>query len=99
MGTRSLTVIEKDGEEICTIYRQYDGYESAHGKDLKSFLKNKSILNGLPIGKEISGFNGMEDLAACLIWKLKDKLGEGDNKNGSIYLLSPKERGWGEQYI
>ena len=45
MGTRALThFIETDGETICTIYSQHDGYPEWHGKELKRVCPND--LNG-----------------------------------------------------
>lgn len=48
MGTRSLTVVlNGKGEEIITLYRQYDGYPSGHGQELKRFLQDYRICNGI----------------------------------------------------
>lgn len=50
MGTRSVThfyqMEELGAELVCSFYRQYDGYVSGHGEDLKTFFKGKSITNG-----------------------------------------------------
>ena len=39
MGTRSITVIEnEEGKELCRIYRQFDGYLSVMGEELKDVV-------------------------------------------------------------
>ncbi len=79
MGTRSLTVFTEDldtsSEEICVLYRQFDGYPTGHGADLKACLSNAQIGNGIPGGLNLSDgakfFNGMSDLAVQTITRLK----------------------------
>ena len=39
MGTRSLTVVKEEENELLVMYRQMDGYPSGHGQDLANFLK------------------------------------------------------------
>jgi hypothetical protein len=77
MGTRHLTVIY-DGElnsenELITIYGQYDGYPSGHGKTLKKLVGNKKIVNGLTNKGEDEVANGMGCFAAQLVALLKIK--------------------------
>src|SRR5687767_2029853 len=65
MGTRSLTIVEEvGGAEICVLYRQYDGYPTGHGAELKSFLEGIQIVNGLSLGDQKRTANGMDCLAA-----------------------------------
>jgi len=74
MGTRHLTVIKDiDGEEICVIYGQFDGYPSGHGADLKNFLTGYHICNGYSDAEQKleKCANGMGDLAMQLIGDLK----------------------------
>lgn len=101
MGTRSLTVILNDkGEEFFCMYRQYDGYEEGHGKELKEYLQGKEIVNGFTnLDAKVGNFNGINDLAACLITHFKEMHGSGPFKIGSIYLYPPGTRDIGEEYI
>ena len=40
MATRSLTrFIDQNDEEVCVLYRHFDGMPDTHGKELKDFLK------------------------------------------------------------
>ena len=51
MGTRSITHIHEmkslGGKIVCSFYRQFDGYPSAHGDDLSEWLKHKKLVNGI----------------------------------------------------
>lgn len=76
MGTRALTTIkDNEGSTVVCIYRQSDGYQECHGSDLKKFLNNIHMVNGIPYGDERKLANGMGCLAAQLISNLKDKVG------------------------
>ena len=58
MGTRSLVVFENsDGDEVCVVYRQYDGYPEGRGKELVSFLDGRALVNGFGLDgtKESNG--------------------------------------------
>ena len=95
MGTRSLTVIndEWDNEEICVLYRQYDGYPEGHGTDLLNFLKNMNLVNGINsknIKLRIS--NGMDCLAAQIVAHFKQQ-------PGYFYLHSAGSRDMCEEFI
>lgn len=73
MGTRSLTAIKqgnKDSEEICVIYSQFDGYPEGHGLLLKKLLAKLAIVNGLNSANP-NVANGMSCLAAQLVTLLK----------------------------
>lgn len=93
MGTRSLTVVEEvGGVEICVLYRQYDGYPTGHGAELKSFLQGIQIVNGLGLGNEKRMANGIECLAAQLVAHFK-------REPGGFYLYPAVTRDCGEEYI
>ena len=83
MGTRSLTHIKDDnGQTLVTLYRQYDGYPTGMGEDIKTALNNGqvSITNGYSMGDEAPAtFNGMGCLGAFLVGELKEK------KIGNVY--------------
>lgn len=85
MGTRSNTIIKDErGEVLCNIYRQFDGYLSGHGNDLKEILGDCKIINGFGMDdKAPKQFNGMGCLAAYLVGQLKGE------SIGGIYLDSP----------
>ena len=81
MGTRCGTVIrDRNNDIIAFVYRQFDGYPSVHGEELKEIL-NKPVING--IGRN-PGFNGMGEVAAVVIQQLKNKYTEGN-----IYVYPP----------
>lgn len=85
MGTRSITyVYDDDGEMIMALYRQYDGYLSGMGKDLKGFLDDIVMVNGMMPGDERRTANGMGCLAAQLVAYFKEK-------PGNFYLYPPSE--------
>ena len=90
MGTRCLTyVFDEKYKPIVCIYRQFDGYPEGHGEDLKRILEGIPITNGIPsrvlLGKSDERlFSGMEELAAVLVQKLKEK-----DPHGNIYLVPP----------
>lgn len=93
MGTRSLTIIEEvEGAEICVLYRQYDGYPTGHGAELKSFLEGIQIVNGLDLRDNKRVANGIECLAAQLIAYFK-------KEPGGFYLYPAGTRDCGEEYI
>lgn len=102
MGTRSLTLVKDELEKtIICLYRQYDGYPSCHGVELYNFLKDKQIVNGIPIvnpdDREIDVTkmaNGFYCLAAQLVAYFKDSDAPGD-----FYLYPPDTRDVWEEYI
>lgn len=98
MGTRSITTIIDNmfGEKptkLCTMYRQYDGYPSGHGKELHAFLSTLALCNGLggehPEGKVWA--NGAGCLAAQMVAHFKDG-------PGGIYMTAPRTKLDGEDY-
>ncbi|MEO8168300.1 MAG: hypothetical protein ABI623_08635, partial [bacterium] len=93
MGTRSLTVVvEDDGAEICTLYRQMDGYPTGHGSDLKQFLDGFAVVNGYGSSDPPKAANGMGCLAAQIIAHFKEGI-------GNFYLYPSGTRDCGEEYI
>lgn len=93
MGTRSLTVVlDTDGKEICVLYRQYDGYPTGHGAELKEFLQGFSIVNGLGVGGPEKIANGMGCLAAQIIANFKAE-------PGGFCVYPSGTRDCGEEYI
>lgn len=94
MGTRSLTTaLNNKGEEIMVLYRQYDGYPSGHGQDLKNFLEDFQICNGFGREQETGKWaNGMGCLAAQLVSHFKTEIGE-------FYLHKSGTRDICEEYI
>lgn len=96
MGTRSIIHIKEGRKTIATIYRQYDGYPSGMGNDIKNIL-NKGMVNvknGFS-GNDVapSSFNGVGCLAAYLIGELKEK------QIGNVYIMAPNTKDVGEEYI
>lgn len=104
MGTRSLTVFvetwidpetkEQNEKELAVMYRQMDGYPTGHGADLKEFLQDFTVGNGIPLGVELGKFaNGMGCLACQVIGHFKQ------GKPGNFYLDAAGARDCGEEYI
>lgn len=81
MGTRSLTYVYDGEEALVCMYRQYDGYPSGHGAELGEFLKDMTIVNGIPVGNTMKIANGADCLAAQMIAHFK-------KGPGGIYLQS-----------
>tara|TARA_R100000458_G_C8278539_1_gene254969 strand:- start:13400 stop:13975 length:576 start_codon:yes stop_codon:yes gene_type:complete len=94
MGTRCLTrfIDERSGEDICVLYRQYDGYVEGHGRELVQFLAERRVVNGYTSAdRERGWFNGMSCLAASVISHFKEKIGD-------FYLYPPNTEGLCEEY-
>jgi hypothetical protein len=105
MGTRSLTVVVDDcwdkKQELVVMYRQFDGYPSVHGRELKDFLNGTEgeagfdgpirIVNGLSSDKGRIA-NGAGCLAAQLFAHFK-------SDPGGIYLHAAGTRDCGEEYV
>lgn len=76
MGTRSLTkVLDSAGNVLVCMYRQYDGYQSGHGQELKSFLESRVMVNGFSDRHDKVLSNGMGCLAAQIICNFKVEVG------------------------
>ena len=104
MGTRSTyRIIEEYStgkkvkkvkqNEICLIYRQYDGYPTGHPLETAEWLAGGQVVNGLRLGEEKLVFNGAGCLAAQLIAKFKDGPG-----NTYIHNLKSRGESW-EDYL
>jgi hypothetical protein len=95
MGTRSLVHIKEGKKTIATIYRQYDGYPTGMGDDIKEILNDGmvNILNGFALNHQVpKQFNGMGCLAAYLIGELKNK------KIGNVYIYPTNSKDVGEDF-
>lgn len=96
MGTRSIVHVKDGRKTIVTLYRQFDGYPSGMGDDIKRILNNGEvkILSGYKGSSEIPAhFNGMGCLAAFLIGELKEQ------KIGNVYIIPTNSSGHGEEYV
>ena len=109
MGTRSLVHIKEDGKTLVTLYRQYDGYPTGMGADIKDALnKGKARLTaGGHSGKDASPevFSGMGCLAAYLIGALKTPSETGDgssldrrNAIGNVFVFPVDSSDCGEEF-
>jgi hypothetical protein len=83
MGTRSLTKIYDGDTLLVTLYAQYDGYMSGHGKDLAEILQGKTLVNGYQ-SREQAAFNGPGCMAASIIAGLKKGI-------GGYYIQAPED--------
>jgi len=94
MGTRCLTdVVDSNGEILMTLYRQFDGYPTGHGEELKLFLGEFKICNGIGREQELGKWaNGMSCLAAQIVSHFKKGIGE-------FYLYPPGKRDVWEEYL
>jgi len=93
MGTRSLTIIlDETRNEICVLYRQYDGYPTGHGAELKEFLYGFTVVNGFGSNDPPKSANGMGCLAAQIVGHFKSGI-------GGFYLHQAGTRDCGEEYI
>ena len=95
MGTRSLTIVkDSDGQDLVTLYRQYDGYPTGLGSEIFEQFKEYKIINGLPSGKDHPKIaNGMGCLAAQLVAHFCKAL------PGNYHLCPTKTRGVGEEFV
>ena len=97
MGTRSTTTIKDEkGQTLVTMYRQFDGYLSGHGADLKQAFGQTKLINGYNDQKAGEYANGMGCFAAQVIAHFKDTIGgfylvpEGQLEEWN-YVLYPKD--------
>ena len=104
MGTRSTyRIIEESStgkkvkktkqDEICLIYRQFDGYPEGHPLETAEWLVSGRVVNGIGSNDTNLVFNGAGCLAAQLVAKYK-------TEPGGTYIQSLKSRGqsW-EDYL
>jgi len=72
MGTRSITIVRNQNKNnILTMYKQYDGYPSGLGIELKDFIESGTIVNGIGMNDK-NVFNGISCFAAQLVAHFKD---------------------------
>ena len=94
MGTRSITYVHDDSfdsEPFTAIYRQFDGYPTGAGADIKAAIGEKALVNGIS-GDRGSVVNGMGCAAAQLIKSLKEEA-------GNIYVEAPTIEPAGVDYV
>lgn len=91
MGTRSLTRVFDDRDEVLCMYRQMDGYPSGHGAELVEFLLPLKETNGISTYEHRKIFNGIGCLAAQIVAHFKTDV-------GGIYLLAPGTKDAGQEY-
>ena len=103
MGTRSTyRIIEQYtdektqkvvNQEICLMYRQFDGYPSGHPLETAEWLASGKVVNGYSLNVDTLLFNGAGCLAAQLVAKYKEGV-------GGTYIQSLNSRGnsW-EDYL
>ena len=91
MSTGALTHFHDDeGEILCTLYRQSDGYPSCHGQDMLDILKDKKIVNG--IWGDSKDYNGCGDLVIRVLVALKNRNSVNDHP-GCFYMTTPGDAG------
>ena len=96
MSTRSITHIHEShtGNEniVCSFYRHCDGYPDGHGKDLKEWLNDKKLVNGISVGF-VPGrdFNRAGTMAVPLMKYIQDISG--------CEVIPTGQTGYGEEYI
>ena len=96
MGTRSLTIVERDGAEYLCMYRQFDGFPEGHGVELATFLDGFKVVNG--IGERRTKLaNGEGCLAAQIVLHFKGSMKDGPV--GQFYLYPSGTRDVGEEYV
>ena len=80
MGTRSTTKIYDNGKLVLALYKQYDGYPSDWGEELKTFIQSGVFVNGISDSKlprnKTHIFNGIGDFALQLVTRFKHKAGD-----------------------
>lgn len=90
MGTRSLTKIFDEEQELVCIYRQYDGSPEGMGLDLINFIASGELVSGYT--KDTGQFNTIRCFAAQLIGHLKN------GKTGNIYIYPTGSKNCGEEF-
>jgi len=96
MGTRSTTKIYDEwGRLVLSLYKQFDGYHDGWGNDLKTFIKEGTFVNGIPLVlnfKENRLHNGAADFGLNLVKEFKDGPGNISAIRGWFNAF-PKESG------
>ncbi len=81
MGTRCLTKVFDGAEEVCCIFRHWDGYPDGHGKDLLEMLADKRVVNGYSSAAKLpqaQRLNGPGRVAAFIVKTLFDQKRDPD---------------------
>lgn len=76
MSTCCLTVVKSRYNDndvtLASIYRHWDGYPEGHGKYLRDFLRDVTLINGICSGTPENYANGVDHLAAKLVCKMQN---------------------------
>ena len=86
MSTPATLKIYRNGHFLINIYKHWDGMPDVFGQEIKEFLKAKQWVNGIPVGKERTVFNGIDDWIAQFIKKIKKQAGD-------VYITEETEEG------
>lgn len=95
MGTRHLTsVIDENGDEILTMYGQWDGYPTGHGQAIKDAFGHHTLTNGLSSRDCEHLANRMGCLAAQIVAHFKGS----NTAENSFHINKPGTRDVGEEF-
>jgi hypothetical protein len=99
MSTRALIIVKDDAanHDLVTLYKHSDGYPTAIGAELKTFLESHVLCNGIPGTRDDRArryANGMGDLAAQLVGALKSEW-----PVGQVYIVSNGTKGMDEEWL
>jgi len=101
MSTRALVrFVNKEGKNVATIYKHFDGYPEGFGLDLANFLSDMVIVEGIDLVHKGHVANGMECLAAQVVAFFKQGVGdvylypsdtlESDTDVNYVYIIKDK---------
>jgi len=104
MSTRALVrFVNKEGKNVATIYKHFDGYPEGFGLDLANFLSDMVIVEGIDLVHKGHVANGMECLAAQVVAFFKQGVGdvylypsdtlESDTDVNYVYIIKDKGDG------
>lgn len=86
-----------DGDtEIAVLYRQFDGYPTGAGADIKRILGGRPTVNGYSHASQI---NGAGCMAVQLIATLKTDGDKPPNSPGGYHLYPAGTRDQGQDYV
>jgi len=93
MGTRSITHVKNEqGIVLLSIYRQYDGYPTGQGKDIKECFEGKRLVDGYTSKDSHLQVNGMDRAAIMLAGHLNKP-----DDPGNVYAAVPgRDNQWCE---
>ncbi|MFA5152590.1 MAG: hypothetical protein WC554_08540, partial [Clostridia bacterium] len=94
MSTRAIArIYNDDGKSILTtMYKHWDGYPEGFGADLKAFVSEFTLVNGIPCGDKRKLANGMGCFAAALFRYFKAEAGD-------VYVYPAEAEPWDAEYI